>query len=275
MGDIVRRKWMTMMDVHAGVVERVYGGPVGLIWEMLAGEEMECETGDLAERAGIGTGSRVLALLPGAGGAARRLSRKYGATVIGLVPVPQVVEEAVRRTEAAGLAAKVDFQQGNAIEMSFHDGIFDVVWGEDAWCYVVDRDRMVGEIYRVLKPGGVLAFTDWVQTGPMSDDEWHTPETFRIFPHLETVESYANILERNGFAVTGRGGSGRPGPVGPGAPRIVAAGPGQHYRVNRGGGLRRRPAGPRPLGEGRGPGAGRARVAARKETVGPERIQWF
>jgi len=205
MGDIVRRKWMTMMDVHAGVVERVYGGPVGLIWEMLAGEGTERETGDLAERAGIGTGSRVLALLPGAGGAARRLNRDYGATVIGLVPVPQVVEEAVRRTEVAGLAAKVDFQQGNALEMSFHDGIFDAVWGEDAWCYVVDRDRMVGEIYRVLKPGGVLAFTDWVQTGPMSDDEWHTPETFRIFPHLETVESYANILERNGFAVTGRG----------------------------------------------------------------------
>lgn len=205
MGDIVRRKWMTMMDVHAGVVERVYGGPVGLIWEMLAGEGTERETGDLAERAGIGTGSRVLALLPGAGGAARRLSRDYGATVIGLVPVPQVVEEAVRMTEAAGLAAKVDFQQGNAIEMSFHDGIFDAVWGEDAWCYVVDRDRMVSEVYRVLKPGGVLAFTDWVQTGPMSDDEWHTPETFRIFPHLETVESYANVLERNGFAVTGRG----------------------------------------------------------------------
>ncbi len=195
MGDIVRRKWMTMMDVHAGVVERVYGGPVGLIWEMLAGEEMECETGDLAERAGIGTGSRVLALLPGAGGAARRLSRKYGATVIGLVPVPQVVEEAVRRTEAAGLAAKVDFQQGNAIEMSFHDGIFDVVWGEDAWCYVVDRDRMVGEIYRVLKPGGVLAFTDWVQTGPMSDDEWHTLRRSR-----------ATLTSSNGMGLLSPGG---------------------------------------------------------------------
>jgi ubiquinone/menaquinone biosynthesis C-methylase UbiE len=204
MGDIVRRKWMTMMDVHAGAVERVYGGPVGLVWEMLAGEETERETGDLAEQAGIGKGSRVLALLPGAGGAARRLSRDYGATAIGLVTVPQMVDEAVRQTEAVGLVARVDFQQGNALEMSFHDGIFDAAWGEDAWCYVVDKDRMISEIYRVLKPGGTLAFTDWVQIRA-SDEEWNTPETFRIFPHLETVESYANILERNGFAVTGRG----------------------------------------------------------------------
>ncbi|MDV2481989.1 methyltransferase domain-containing protein [Methanoculleus sp. Wushi-C6] len=204
MGDIVRRKWMTMMDVHAGAVERVYGGPVGLVWEMLAGEETERDTGTLAERAGIGKGSRVLVLLPGAGEAARQLARDYGATAIGLAAVPQVVDEAVRRTEAAGLPARVDFQQGNALDMTFHDGVFDAVWGEDAWCYVVDKDRMIREIYRVLKPGGVLAFTDWVQVRA-GDEEWHTPETFRVFPHLETVESYANVLERNGFSVTGRG----------------------------------------------------------------------
>lgn len=58
------------MDVNAGDAERVYGGPVGLIWEMLAGEEEGCadrETDALAERAGLGRESRVLALLPGPG----------------------------------------------------------------------------------------------------------------------------------------------------------------------------------------------------------------
>ena len=58
------------MDVNAGDAERVYGGPVGLIWEMLAGEEEVCAergTDALAERAGLGRESRVLALLPGPG----------------------------------------------------------------------------------------------------------------------------------------------------------------------------------------------------------------
>jgi len=89
--------------------------------------------------------------------------------------------------------------------MSFHDGVFDTVWGEDAWCYVIDKDRMIREAFRVLKSGGTLAFIDWVEIGPMSDDEWRTPETFRIFPYFETVERYAELLEQNGLRIVDGG----------------------------------------------------------------------
>ena len=41
----------------------------------------------------------------------------------------------------------------------------DFVWGEDAWCYVVDKPRLVAEAARLVKPGGTIAFTDWVE-GP-------------------------------------------------------------------------------------------------------------
>jgi len=39
----------------------------------------------------------------------------------------------------------------------------------------------------------------------MSDDEWRTPETFRIFPYFETVERYAELLERNGLRLVDGG----------------------------------------------------------------------
>ena len=169
------------------------------------GEDADSDLGALAQRAGLDGNTRALAPLPGPGGPARQVAREYGATVIGLATIPQMVDMAVRRTEEAGLTGRVDFQQGNALDMPFHDGIFDLVWGQDAWCYVTDRDLMVREVFRVLKPGGTLAFADWVQTGPMSNDEWHTLDTFRIFPYFETVESYAKLLEQNGFLVTDRG----------------------------------------------------------------------
>jgi len=48
---------MKMMDAHAGEVEEVYGGPVGLIWEMLAGEDADGDLDVLAERAGLARGA--------------------------------------------------------------------------------------------------------------------------------------------------------------------------------------------------------------------------
>ncbi len=48
----------------------------------------------------------------------------------------------------------------------------DFVWGEDAWCYVVDKAKLIAEAARLVKPGGTIAFTDWVE-GPagLSDEE--------------------------------------------------------------------------------------------------------
>ena len=42
-------------------------------------------------------------------------------------------------------------------------GSADFVWGEDAWCYVVDKPGLIAEAARLVKPGGKIAFTDWVE----------------------------------------------------------------------------------------------------------------
>ncbi len=197
-----------MMDINVGDVMTAYEGPVGRIWEMLMGEEIhvggEEETRTLAEMAGIGEESRVLDVLAGLGGPARHLSRRYGATVMGLDVTPRMVAEAAERTKNEGLDDRVTFRQGNALDMPFRSGTFDIVWGQDSWCYVTDKDRLLKECSRVTKPGGTIAFTDWVQTGPMSDEERHTLTTFMVFPYMETLEGYTELLTQNGFVVTRR-----------------------------------------------------------------------
>jgi SAM-dependent methyltransferase len=74
-----------------------------------------------------------------------------------------MVEEARRRAPQAEWG--IEFKLSDVLEMPYAAGTFDFVWGEDAWCYVTDKDKLVAEAARVLKPGGTIAFTDWVE-GP-------------------------------------------------------------------------------------------------------------
>jgi SAM-dependent methyltransferase len=85
--------------------------------------------------------------------------------------------------------------------MPFHANTFDVVWGQDAWCYITDKARLIQECARVVRPGGVVTFTDWLETGPMSDNEWMALNTFMVFPYMETLAGYAALAEAAGLAV--------------------------------------------------------------------------
>jgi ubiquinone/menaquinone biosynthesis C-methylase UbiE len=196
------------LNVGLEDVVQVYQGPGGILWEMLMGEQIhvggERETDALARKARIQPGHLVLDVCSALGGPARHLAREIGCTVIGLDATPRMHAEAERRTRAAGLAGKITYLLGNALALPFADGSFDVVWGQDAWCYVTDKERLIQECARVLKPGGVLAFTDWIETGPMSDDRWTALNTFMVFPYLETLQGYADLASRAGLHLTER-----------------------------------------------------------------------
>lgn len=195
------------LDFTIADVNEVYEGPVGQLWEMLMGEEIHVgggrETDILAEKAGIKRGTNVLDVCSALGGPARHLARKYGCSVTGLDATSKMVAEAVLRTERAGLSDQVTFRLGNALDMPFHAGTFDVVWGQDAWCYITDKERLIREAHRVLKPDGMIAFTDWIQVGNMSDTEWEELNSFMAFPSMETLDGYESILRDNSFNIIG------------------------------------------------------------------------
>jgi SAM-dependent methyltransferase len=193
------------LDFTIADVNKVYEGPVGQLWETLMGEEIHVgggrETDILAEKAGINRETSVLDVCSALGGPARHLARKYGCHVTGLDATAKMVDEAVARTKQEELSHLVMFRLGNALDIPFHAGTFDVVWGQDAWCYITDKERLVEEAHRVLKPGGVIAFTDWIQAGNLDDNEWEELNTFMAFPYMETLNEYENILRENNFKI--------------------------------------------------------------------------
>ena len=202
MNEIIKGKHL---DFTIAEVNEVYGGAVGQLWELLMGEEIHVggvrETDILARKAGLNRNTSVLDVCSALGGPARHLGRTYGCRVTGLDATVKMVDEAVRRTGREGLTDLVSFRIGNALDMPFHADTFDVVWGQDAWCYITDKERLVREARRVLRSDGMIAFTDWIQTGNMKDKEWEDLNTFMAFPYMETLDGYEKLLSENGFII--------------------------------------------------------------------------
>jgi ubiquinone/menaquinone biosynthesis C-methylase UbiE len=200
MSEIIKGK---KLDFKLKDVQEVYEGPVGVLWEMLMGEEIHVggpkETDILAQKANISDKTHVLDICSALGGPARHLARKFGCSVIGLDATKKMFEEAKKRTEQDELTHLVSYELGDTLTMPFEHETFDVVWGQDAWCYVTDKKRMLDEAARVIKPGGTIAFTDWIQVGNMREEEWEALNKFMVFPYMETLEGYEKLLKESGF----------------------------------------------------------------------------
>lgn len=157
------------------------------------------ETLDLAERAGIETGSRILDVGCGLGGPARLLARRYGATVTGIDASPAFVEAGQMLTERVGLAGPVSIRLGDALDLPFEDGSFDLVWTQHVSMNVEDKDTFYRQIRRVLRPGGRLAFHDFV-AGDVSPI--HFPVPWADTPDLSFLvpaEAVRELVRAAGF----------------------------------------------------------------------------
>ncbi len=196
---------MEKLDFNIEDVNEVYNGPGGVIWEMLMGEEIHVggakETDILAQKASLNKNKKILDICSALGGPARHLAKKYGCRVVGLDATWKMHKEAKKRTDQYGLDKRVVFKYGNALDMPFKANKFDVVWGQDAWCYITDKERLIEECYRVLKLGGTIAFTDWIITGDMSQGEQRELFSFMVFPYLENLSGYSNLLNKQGFEI--------------------------------------------------------------------------
>ena len=188
-----------MRDVYEGVQRRFY--------ELFMGQQLHvggaASSIALAEAAGIAAGSTGVELCCGSGASMRLLVRMFDvARIFGVELAPAQVRQGRAAVDAAGLADRIRFVVGDATNTDLSSAWADFVWSEDAWCYVPDKAALLVEASRLVRSGGVVAFTDWVEgPGGLTDDEAAHVMQIMTFPNLQSIDGYRDLLAGHGFDV--------------------------------------------------------------------------
>ncbi|MGI9493338.1 MAG: methyltransferase domain-containing protein [Geminicoccaceae bacterium] len=155
----------------------------------------------LASEAEIDASHHVLDVCSGMGGPARYLAFHRGCRVTGLDLTESRVAGATRLTSMVGLDHLVGYRHGDAQAMPFEDATFDVAISQEALLHVPDKAAVIAECKRVLKPGGVIAFTDLAEVEPLDCDAMAKLGPALASVNFASMETYRSWLDANSFDI--------------------------------------------------------------------------
>lgn len=156
----------------------------------------------LAEEAGIDASSYVLDVGCGCGNFLLHLGRRMGCKGVGLDLSIERIKFARQLLAEEDSPPGIEFHHGSATQMPYGPGEFSHVVSQDALFLVPDKPRSHEEVHRVLAPGGVFAFSDFLQPTKQISERArkHVYDRVRWSGGYSLVE-YQAALERAGFEI--------------------------------------------------------------------------
>lgn len=158
----------TSEELYAEIRRQAFGEDIGQFSWLTAAEYAM-----FGEWLGIDERSHVLEVACGTGGPALFLAERTGCRITGVDLHETGIAAANLQARDRGLADRATFVQADArAQLPFVNETFDALTCIDAWNHLYDREAVLREWYRVLRPGARLLFTDpIVVTGRLRREE--------------------------------------------------------------------------------------------------------
>lgn len=155
----------------------------------VVGEKLDLQPGEHLVDIGCGVGVPVI-----------RMAQRVEAKVTGVTVSKWQVEEGGRRVRAAGLRGQVEIVYGDAAALAYPDRTFDAALVFQSLQHANDLGQWLREMVRVLKPGGRVVLTEFLEEVPLGDEEiaiLHAGAMHQPLGHDELLE----VVRANGVTI--------------------------------------------------------------------------
>lgn len=159
---------------------------------------------EMLEWSGAKSPKKILDVGCGIGGTSRYLAKRFpDAEILGITLSPEQVKRATGLAKEAGLN-NVKFQVTNALNMTFKDDSFDLVWGCESGEHMPDKKKYVEEMARVLAPGGNMVIATWCERDPIPpftpEERKHLDFMYEEWAHpfFISISSYKKLMADTG-----------------------------------------------------------------------------
>lgn len=149
----------------------------------------------------IKKGDTVIDLGSGAGNDAFIARHETGeeGKVIGIDFTPAMIQKARRNTEVRGFT-NVEFREGDIENMPVADNTADVIVSNCVLNLVPNKDGVIKDIFRVLKPGGHFSISDIVLVGNLPKEIQTAAEMYAgCVAGAIQKSDYLDLIKSNGF----------------------------------------------------------------------------
>jgi sarcosine/dimethylglycine N-methyltransferase len=181
--------------LHMGLFEEP-GEPLGIAQQRA--------TDHMARAAGLEPGDSVIEVACGVGSTAIHLAGCYGVTVHATNIAEAQLDEAAEHVRAANLSERISLGFADYHELPCPANSYDCWWCQEALLYATDRERVLAEARRAVKPEGLIVFTDLTLSRALADAERQQFGTDIRAPHLWAIDDYDRLLAKIGFTVRER-----------------------------------------------------------------------